>query len=195
YSVPKGGRDGEARTDPQVTWRDVETIFLATFRRAVRDAGALGVMASYNDYDGIPMEANPLFLTDILRHEWGFKGYVVSDSGAVEFIHLKHRVAPTPADAIRQSVEAGLNIRTNFTAPAAYATPLRELVKSGQLPLATVDLRVREILRVKYWLGEFDQPYVTDPAATDRIVRAPENLALADRAARESIVLLRNEGN
>jgi len=72
YSVPKGGRDGDARTDPQVTWRDVQTIFLHPFRKAIRDAGALGVMASYNDYNGIPIEANPLFLTDILRREWGF---------------------------------------------------------------------------------------------------------------------------
>jgi beta-glucosidase len=193
YSVPKGGRDGDARTDPQVTWREVETVFLAPFRRAVRDGGALGVMASYNDYDGIPIEANPLFLTDILRREFGFKGYVVSDSGAVEFIHLKHHVAPTPADAIRQSVVAGLNIRTNFTAPEAYAKPLRELVQSGALPMAVIDERVREILRVKFWLGLFDQPYVADPAAADQIVRAPAHLAMADRAARESIVLLKNE--
>jgi beta-glucosidase len=195
YSVPKGGRDGEARTDPQVTWREVQSVFLQPFRRAIRDAGALGVMASYNDYDGTPIQANPLFLTDILRHEWGFRGYVVSDSAAVEFVHQKHRVAPTPADAIRQSVEAGLNIRTNFTPPEAYGLPLRELVSRGQLSMQAIDDRVRDILRVKFWLGLFDRPYVTDPAATDRIVRAPEHLALAARAARESIVLLKNENN
>ena len=194
YSVPKGGRDGEARTDPQVTWRDVQTIFLEPFRRAVRDAGALGVMASYNDYDGIPIEGNRLFLTDILRREWGFQGYVVSDSAAVEFIHAKHRVAPTYADAVRQSVEAGLNIRTNFTPPQDYAEPLRQLVRDGRLSMDVIDARVRDILRVKYWLGLFDQPYVTDPAAADRIVRAPEHLAAAARAARESIVLLKNDG-
>jgi beta-glucosidase len=194
YSVPKGGRDGEARTDPQVTWRDVQTLFLAPFRRAVRDAGARGVMASYNDYNGIPIEANPLFLTDILRREYGFKGYVVSDSGAVEFIHEKHRVAPTPADAIRQSVEAGLNIRTDFTPPAAYAEPLRQLVRDGKLSAAVIDSRVRDILRNKYWLGLFDRPYVADPAAADKIVRAPDSLATAHRAARESIVLLKNDG-
>ena len=194
YSIPKGGRDGEARTDPQATWRDVQTLFLAPFRRAVRDAGALGVMASYNDYNGIPIEANPLFLTDILRGEYGFRGYVVSDSAAVEFIHDKHRVAPTPADAIRQSVEAGLNIRTNFTPPAAYAEPLRELVRSGELSHAVIDARVRDILRVKYWLGLFDHPYVADPAAADQIVRSPASMATAHRAARESIVLLKNDG-
>jgi beta-glucosidase len=192
YSVPQGGRDGEARTNPQVTWRDVETIFLTPFRRAVRDGGALGVMASYNDYDGIPIEANKLFLTDILRGEFGFKGYVVSDSGAVEFIFRKHRVATSPADAVRQAVAAGLNIRTDFTPPEVYANLLRENVKSGALPMSVIDERVRDILRVKFWIGLFDQPYVADPAAADKIVRAPAHLALADRAARESIVLLKN---
>lgn len=193
YSIPKGGRDGEARTDPQATWREVETIYLEPFRRAVREAGALGVMASYNDYDGVPMEANPLFLTEILRREWGFKGYIVSDSAAVEFIHTKHRVAPTAADAIRQSVEAGLNIRTNFTPPAEYAEPLRQLVRGGKLAMEVIDSRVRDILRIKYQLGLFDRPYVADPAATDKVVRAPEHLAVARRAERESIVLLKNE--
>ena len=194
YSVPKGGRDGMARTDPQVTWREVQTVFLQPFRRAVRDAGALGVMASYNDYDGVPIAANSLFLTDILRKEWGFKGYVVSDSDAVEFIHTKHRIAPSAADAIRQTVEAGLNIRTNFTQPQTYAGPLRQLVLDGKLSMDVIDARVRDILRVKYWLGLFDHPYVDDPLAADRIVRAPEHMAVAARAARESIVLLKNEG-
>jgi beta-glucosidase len=194
YSVPKGGRDGEARTDPQVTWRDVETIFLEPFRRAVRDAGALGVMASYNDYDGIPVEGSRRFLTDILRREWGFQGYVVSDSAAVEFIHAKHRVAPTYADAVRQAVEAGLNIRTHFTPPEVYVAPLRQLVREGRISPETIEARVRDILRVKYWLGLFDHPYVADPTAADRIVRAPGHLAAAARAARESIVLLKNEG-
>ena len=194
YSVPKGGRDGEARTDPQVTWREVQMVFLQPFRRAIRDAGALGVMASYNDYDGVPIEGNSLFLTHILREEYGFKGYVVSDSGAVEYIHEKHRVAPTSEDAIRQAVEAGLNVRTNFTPPEAYGRPLRDLVESGQLSMATIDARVRDILRVKFWLGLFDQPYVADPSIADRVVRTSKHVAVSERAARESIVLLKNEG-
>jgi beta-glucosidase len=193
YSVPKGGRDGEARTDPQVSWRDVQTLYLAPFRRAIRDAGALGVMASYNDYDGIPIQGSSQFLNRILRQELGFKGYVVSDSGAVEDIHQKHRVAATPEEGIRQAVEAGLNIRTNFTAPGAYGEPLRQLVRDGKLSMDTVDARVRDILRVKYWLGLFDQPYRQDPAEADRIVRAPGHLAVASRAVRESLVLLKNE--
>ena len=192
YSIPQGGRDGEARTDPQATWREIQTIYLEPFRRAVRDAGALGVMASYNDYDGVPVEGSKLFLTDILRGEYGFKGYVVSDSAAVEFIHTKHRVAGTPAEGIRQAVEAGLNIRTGFTQPAEYVEPLRQLVRDGQLPLAVIDSRVRDILRIKFWLGLFDRPY-GDPALAATVVRTPSSIAASERAARESIVLLKNE--
>lgn len=192
YSVPKGGRDGEARTDPAVTWRDVQTIFLQPFRRAIRDAGALGVMSSYNDYDGIPITASRLFLTEILREEWGFRGYVVSDSRAVEFIHKKHGVAPDNADGIRQAVEAGLNVRTDFTKPEDFVIPLRQLVRDGRLAEAVIDARVRDVLRVKFWQGWFDAPY-RDPAPADTVVRAPAHLAVAERAAREAIVLLKNE--
>lgn len=193
YSIPKGARDGEARTDSQASWREVQTVFLEPFRRAIRDARALGVMASYNDYDGIPVESSPKFLTEILRQEWGFRGYVVSDSGAVEWVHTKHRVATTPPDAIRQSVEAGLNVRTHFTLPDDYVLPLRELVRTGQLSMNTIDARVREILRVKYWLGLFDRPYRATPGDVDQVVRAPAHLAASLRAAHESIVLLKND--
>lgn len=194
YSVMKGGRDGDARADPQVSWREVQTTLLHPFRKAVRDAGALGVMASYNDYDGIPVQGSHQFLTEILRGEYGFRGYVVSDSGSVERIHYHHRVAPTATEAVREAVEAGLNVRTNFTPPEEYGKVLRQLVADGRLAMAVIDSRVRDILRVKYWLGLFDRPYVADPAAAEKIVRAPEHLALAARAARESIVLLKNEG-
>lgn len=193
YSIPKGGRDGTVRTDPQVTWREVQTIYLPPFKRAIKDGGALGVMPTYNDYDGIPIEASKLFLTDILRGEYGFRGYTVSDSGAVEFIHSKHRTAATPAEAIRQSVEAGLNVRTNFTPPEEYGEPLRQLVRDGKLSIETIDSRVRDILRVKFWLGLFDHPFVSAPAAADKVVRSPEHLAVAHRAEREGIVLLKND--
>jgi beta-glucosidase len=194
YSVPQGGRDGDARTDPHATWSELQTVLLAPFRRAIRDGQALGVMASYNDYDGVPVIASRQFLTDILRKEYGFKGYVVSDSGAVEFVHQKHRVAQTPSDAILKVVQAGMNVRTHFTPPEAFVLPLRELIKSGRLPLATIDARVRDVLRVKYWLGLFDAPYVLEPEGTKRIVRAASSLELAERAAHEAIILLKNEG-
>jgi beta-glucosidase len=194
YSVPKGGRDGEARTDPHESMREVENVFLAPFRAAFRKGGALGTMASYNDYDAVPIEASAYFLIDKLRTEYGFKGYVVSDSDAVKFLWSKHRVASDYKDAVRLAVNAGLNVRTEFNSPANFILPLRELVREGAVTRETLDSRVRDVLRVKFIRGLFDRPYVSKPADADRIVRAPEHLALALRASRESLVLLKNEG-
>lgn len=195
YSVPKGGRDGEARTDPHESLREVETILLAPFRAAFTKGGALGVMASYNDYDAIPIEGSRAWLIDKLRTEYGFKGYVVSDSDAVKFLQTKHRVASDYKDAVRIAVNAGLNVRTEFNSPANYILPLRELVREGAVSRETLASRVRDVLRVKMIRGLFDRPYVPKPADADRIVRAPDHLALALRASRESLVLLKNDGN
>lgn len=195
YSVPKGGRDGTARTDPEITPRELETIYLQPFKAAFQEAGAMGTMSSYNDYDGIPITASSYFLTDILRGRWGFKGYVVSDSATVEFLQTKHKVAEDYPEAVRQAVMAGLNIRTDFNSPETYIAPLRELVRSGRLPISVVDARVRDVLRVKLWLGLFDHPYVADAKAADRIVRNTQHLDVALRAAHESMVLLKNQGN
>ncbi len=195
YGVPKGGRDGHGRTDPHVTWSEVQNIYLAPFKKAIVKGGALGVMASYNDYDGIPVQASELFLKEILRDEWGFDGYVVSDSGAIEFLYQKHRVAPTEKEAIRRSVEAGLNIRTHFTQPEDYANPLRELVEEGQISMDTIDSRVADILRVKFRLGLFDEPYRTEFIDTDLLVRSDESRVVSHQASRESIILLKNDGD
>jgi beta-glucosidase len=194
YSVPKGGRDGAERTDPQVTWREVEMTYLQPFRAAIQEGGALGVMSSYNDYDGVPITGSHQFLTDILRTLWGFKGYVVSDSRAVEFIETKHHVASDYSGAVLQAIEAGLDVRTDFTPPEIYVEAVRGLVKDGRLPISMVDDRVRDVLRVKIWLGLFDQPYVPDPEQADRVVRRPQHLEVAQQAAREGIVLLKNDG-
>jgi len=193
YSVPKGGRDGTARTDPQVTPRELEMIYLVPFKAAIQDAGAMGVMSSYNDFDGIPVSASPYFLIDILRKRWGFKGYVVSDSRAVEFVEEKHRVAADYLDAVRQVVSAGLNVRTEFNDPTVYINAVRTLVKNGAVSTTMLDDRVRDVLRVKFWEGLFDQPYVAEPKEADRVVRNPQHLETAQRAAHESIVLLKND--
>jgi beta-glucosidase len=193
YSVPKGGRDGTARTDPQVTPRELEMMYLVPFKAAIQDAGAMGVMSSYNDFDGVPVSGSPYFLIDILRKRWGFKGYVVSDSRAVEFLEEKHRVAADYLDAVRQVVIAGLNVRTEFSDPTVYINAVRTLVKNGALSPAMLDDRVRDVLRVKFWEGLFDQPYVPDPKEADRVVRNPQHLEVARRAAYESIVLLKND--
>lgn len=195
YSVPKGGRDGDARTDPRVCSREMELMHLAPFRAAFVEGGALGTMSSYNDYDGVPVSGSEEFLMKRLREQWGFRGYVVSDSKAVEYLYNKHRVAADYADAALQSTNAGLNVRTNFTPPDVHTTALRKVIADGRLSTATLDARVRDVLRVKYILGLFDEPYVKDVKRADEIVhcRAHEEVAL--RASRESLVLLKNTGN
>jgi beta-glucosidase len=194
YSVPKGGRDGEARTDPHVAPREVETMYLAPFKAAFVEAKALGTMSSYNDYDGVPITGSSDFLIKKLRKEWGFNGYVVSDSKAVEYLYTKHHVAKDQKDAVRQSVQAGLNVRTEFTPPDDFILPLRELVKEGTIPQKMLDERVADVLRVKFLLGLFDQPYVQHPELADTIVGSAENQKVSLEASRKSIVLLKNAG-
>jgi beta-glucosidase len=191
----KGAREGQARTDPQTSPREVENIFLPPFKAAIKEAGMLGVMSSYNDYDSIPVTGSKYWLTDRLRSDFGFRGYVVSDSAAVEYLYNKHGVASDMKDAVRQSIEAGLNVKTNFTPPDDFILPLRELVKEGKVSMKTLDDRVRDVLRVKFLVGIFDHPYVEDSDSTERIVNSVANQQVALRAARESIVLLKNERN
>ncbi len=195
YSMPKGGRDGSCRTDPHVSRRDAEMILMAPFRAAFVEGRALGTMSSYNDYDGIPITASKYFLTEKLRQEWGFKGYVVSDSMAVKYIHSKHKVAENYTEAVRQAVEAGLNVRTAFDGPEVYADPIRQMVRQGVISMATIDARVRDVLRVKYMLGLFDRPYSDNPQEGNEVIRCQEHQEVTLQAARESIVLLKNEND
>lgn len=193
YSIPVGGRDGKTRTDPHVAPREMRTLYIEPFRMAFQEAGALGVMSSYNDYDGEPITGSYHFLTEILRQEWGFKGYVVSDSEAVEFISNKHKVADTYEDGIAQAVNAGLNIRTHFTPPADFILPLRKAVDNGKISQETLDKRVAEILRIKFRLGLFDNPYRGNGKQAEQIVHSKEHQAVSLEAARQSLVLLKNE--
>lgn len=195
YSIPVGGRDEGTRTDPHVAPREMRTLYLETFRKAFCDAGALGVMSSYNDYDGEPITGSYHFLTEILRHEWGFKGYVVSDSEAVEFLYSKHHVAADAVDGAAQVVNAGLNVRTNFTLPENFIRPLRQAISEGKVSMKTIDSRVADVLRVKFLMGLFDNPYKGDAKRPESIVHSKEHQAVSMRAALESIVLLKNENN
>ncbi|MBP3983523.1 glycoside hydrolase family 3 C-terminal domain-containing protein [Pseudoxanthomonas helianthi] len=195
YSANRGAREFMARTDPQVAPREVEDVHVTPFAAAIREAGLLGVMSSYNDYDGVPVSGSHYWLTERLRNDLGFRGYVVSDSEAVEYLHTKHAVAADAQDAVRQAVEAGLNIRTNFTPPEDFVLPLRAALRDGSLKMSVVDDRVRDILRVKFTTGLFDRPYVEDAEATVRLLDSPEHRAVALQAARESLVLLKNAGD
>lgn len=195
YSIPKGARDGEARTDPHVAPREMHQLHLYPFRRVIKEARPMGVMSSYNDYDGEPVTSSYYFLTTLLRNEFGFDGYVVSDSEAVEYVSEKHHVAADYKDAVRQVIEAGLNVRTTFRTPETFIEPLRELIEEGQLSMQVVDSRVADVLKVKFRLGLFDSPYVENSDEADDVVHTAEYEELSRQINRESMVLLKNENN
>lgn len=195
YSVPKGGRDGNARTDPHVSPREMHELYLYPFKNVIREAQPMGVMSSYNDWNGEPVSASYYFLTELLRQQFGFKGYVVSDSEAVEFVESKHHVASDYEDAVRQVAEAGMNVRTHFTPPQDYILPLRNLIRESRISIQTIDRLVSDVLRVKFELGLFDTPYVQDIKVSDRIVGADKNLNFVLDMQRQSLVLLKNDNN
>ena len=196
YSTGKGAREGQARCDPHETRHEVENIHMYPWKKVCAEAGLLGAMSSYNDYDGEPIQASRYWLYDRLRTDFGFRGYVVSDSDAVEYLHTKHHVSESMKESVRQSVEAGLNVRCTFRSPDSYVLPLRELVQEGSLSMDTIDERVRDILRVKFLVGLFDKPFASkeDMERADKIVNGDENNKTALRASQESIVLLKNDG-
>ncbi len=192
YSVPNGGRDGNARTDPHVAPRELHDVFLYPFRRVIQEAKPMGVMSSYNDWNGEPITGSYYFLTELLRTQYGFDGYVVSDSDAVEYLNTKHHVAANKVEAVKQAFEAGLNVRTNFDAPDNYILPLRQLYNEQKINLKTLNSRVADVLRVKFKLGLFDQPILNTYLA-DSIVNNKDAKELAKTFSHESIVLLKNE--
>lgn len=193
YSNNKGGREGMSRVDPQMSPREVENIHVYPWKRVIKEAGSLGVMSSYNDYDGFPIQSSYYWLMTRLRGEMGFRGYVVSDSDAVEYLYTKHKTAEDMKESVRQSVEAGLNVRCTFRSPDSYVLPLRELIDEGGISMETIDNRVRDILRVKFLVGLFDAPYQTDLKQADKEVNSAEHQAVALQASRESLVLLKND--
>jgi beta-glucosidase len=192
YSVPNGGRDGKSRTDPHITEREAHDLYLYPFKRGIEEGGALGVMSSYNDYNGVPVSGSKYFLTKLLRDTYHFKGYVVSDSWAVRYIAEKHHTAATYKEAVRQAIQAGLNVRTTFETPASFVLPLRELINEGSVSTKTIDDRVRDVLRVKFWEGLFDNPY-HDEKVADATVNTEKSNKVALQASHEAIVLLKNE--
>lgn len=189
HGEPLGGRDSNMEG---ITERDLREIHFQTFRAAVQEAGALGVMAAYHAIDGVPCHANHWLLTEVLRHEWGFQGHVVSDAFAVEGLHQKHHVAVDQKEAVKLTIEAGLD--SHLGPGPLFSQAVIDLVREGQLAEETVNRAVRWILRLKFMMGLFDRPYV-DPERAERLCSAPEHRALALKAAQQSLVLLKNQGN
>ena len=186
YAVPEGGQNGNYAS---VGIRDLHQNFLPPFRKAI-DAGALSVMTSYNSIDGIPCTSNHYLLTQLLRNEWKFRGFVVSDLYSIEGIHESHFVAPTKENAAIPSVMAGVDVDLGGD---AY-TNLCHAVQSGQMDKAVIDTAVCRVLRMKFEMGLFEHPYV-DPKIAAKTVRRKEHIELARKIAQSSITLLKNENS
>ena len=186
YAVPEGGQNGNYAS---VGIRDLHQNFLPPFRKAI-DSGALSVMTSYNSIDGIPCTSNHYLLTQLLRNEWKFRGFVVSDLYSIEGIHESHFVASTKENAAIQSVTAGVDVDLGGD---AY-TNLCHAVQSGQMDKAVIDTAVCRVLRMKFEMGLFEHPYV-DPKIAAKTVRRKEHIELARKIAQSSITLLKNENS
>jgi beta-glucosidase len=186
YGAAIGGRDYDSA---DVSERTLREVYLPPFQAAV-DAGALTVMSAFQDLNGVPMTANRRYLTGVLRGEWGFRGFVVSDWESVLEL-MNHGVAGTPSEAGKLALVAGTDM--DMTANV-YVTYLAPLVRAGAVPMAAVDEAVRRVLRVKQALGLFDDPYrgVAPEREKTDIMNAGQ-VATAREVARRSIVLLKNE--
>ena len=181
YGAAIAGRDYNATDMSEITLRQ---IYLEPYHAAV-EAGAATMMSSFNSINGIPASANPFTLTQILRKEWGFDGFVVSDWGAVSEL-INHSIGDGPTVA-RKALEAGVD---SDMEGHLFDTAIAEQVRSGKIPESVVDEAARRVLRVKFALGLFDHPYTAETPAYDA---TPERRAAARKAADETFVLLKND--
>ncbi len=185
YGVPEGGHNGNPSI---IGMRDLRENVLPTFKAAI-DAGALSVMTSYNSLDGIPTTCNPDLLTGVLRDEWKFNGFVVSDLESIDGLARDHKVAASKQEAGEMALMAGVDVDLGAN---CYAL-LKESVESGRLSMAVLDLAVKRVLIRKFEAGLFDNPYIDETEAAG-LVRTPEHIETAAQAAREGVVLLKNNG-
>lgn len=186
YGAAEGGRDYNTT---MISERALRNTYFPAFKACV-DAGALTLMTSFNDVDGIPSTSNDWLLQDILRKEWGFDGMVVTDwnsSGEM----IAHGFAEDLKDATAISINAGVDMDMMSW---GYIQYVKQLVEEGRISMDTIDNAVRNILRLKFRLGLFENPYVDETLAR-KVAYAPEHLATAKQCAVESIILIQNNNN
>lgn len=190
-----GSPEGGTNTSPvHMGERELRMIMLRGFEPAFREGHARATMAAYHEIDGIPVTADPFLLKSVLRQEWDFQGFVLSDLGAIRRLYDVHHVAATPKDAVCMAIGAGVDMQFYDFDHAVFQQALVDCVHEGSLPVADVDRAVKSVLRIKFELGLFDRPFV-DPSLDAKSYRSAEHLALTLQSARESMTLLRNEGN
>ena len=184
-----GYAEGGRNTAPAIASpRALREVFLPPFEAAIREAHALSVMASYNEIDGVPSHENRWLITDLLRGEWGFDGVLVSDYFGVAELERKHHVVPDLPTAGRVALEAGVDIE--LPEPEGFGSLVADLA-AGRIKQAALDQAVARVLRAKFLLGLFEQPYAATPTPEPE---RPVDRALALRAAEEAVVLLKNDG-
>ena len=186
YSVPAGGIN---LAPSSLGEREMRTLHLYPFEKVVKEANVCAVMPSYNEVDGMPAHSNRWLLTDVLRGEWGFGGYIFTDYGGLSQLHNFHHVAADASEAAVMGINAGVDLEA--ARPDAYAR-LSDLVKAGKVKEEQIDAAVRRILRAKFMARLFDKPY-PDPERLSEVVHRPEHVALALEVAQESAVLLKND--
>ena len=188
-----GSPEGGTNTSPvHLGERELRSVMLKGFEPAFRDGHAMATMAAYHEIDGIPVTADPFLLKNVLRGEWGFQGFVLSDLGAIERLYKVHHVAATPKDAVCLAIRSGVDMQFYDFAHDVFQQALIDCVHDQTLSSADVDRAVRGVLRVKFMLGLFDRPLV-DPDLSSRTYRSQEHLAVSLRSARESMTLLKND--
>ena len=191
YAVHSGPEPARHHFDAQADERDLRETYLPAFEACVKEGGAVSVMGAYNRTNGEPCCASLTLLERILRQEWGFDGYVVSDCGAIRDIYAHHQVVNTAAEAAALAVQAGCDLNCGETYPA-----LVEAVEQGLISEEAVDQAVKRLFTARFRLGMFDPPErVAYAHIPYQVNDSPQHRALALQAARESIVLLKNEGN
>ncbi|HUZ58039.1 MAG TPA: glycoside hydrolase family 3 N-terminal domain-containing protein [Hanamia sp.] len=191
HSIPEGG----SNTSPvSIGEREARSSFLYPFEQAVQVGGAKGIMAAYSEDDGIPCIDNKWLLTDVLRKEWGFKGFVLSDLGAIKMTWEDHHVAANIDDAVAQALKAGVNMQFYDFSHKDFENAILDDLKNHSLTMSDLDKAVADVLRVKFMLGLFDHPY-TDTSLSAKVYHTAKNQALALKAAQEGICLLKNDGH
>ena len=186
YGIPEGGLNGECANIGQ---RQLFSEYIPQFKRAV-EAGAATLMTSYNSIDGVPCTGNKFLLTDVLRNRWGFKGFVYSDLQSIEGIAGAHRCATDYTEAGAIALKAGVDMDLEGN---VYGNHLEKALRNGQIKEEDIDRSVKNVLRLKFRMGLFENPYVNPKEAT-RWVRSTTHQELAREVARKSVVLLKNDG-
>ena len=188
HGIPEGGSNTSPVT---IGEREARSSYLYVFEKAIREGGAMAMMAAYSELDGVPCVDNKWLLTDVLRKEWGFKGFVLSDLGAIKMTVENHKVAANASDALAQTFKAGLNMQFYDFKHSEFQKAILDALKNKLLSENDLNKTVSDVLRVKFKLDLFDNPY-TDISIKSKVYHTQESHDLALKAAQEGICLLKN---